>query len=278
MTGPAAAADSAVPVRYRVVARGEETADTATLTLEPVDAPIAPVRAGQFTMLYAFGVGEVAISVSGTPGDRQLVQTLRAVGAVTRAVHAARPGAMLGVRGPFGTDWRVAEAAGRDLVVVAGGIGLAPLRPVLRQALADRDRYDRLVLLVGARTPDDLIYRAELADWRRRGVEVEITVDRPTAGWDGHVGLVTALIPHAVQAPDDTVGFVCGPELMMRFSAEAMVARGVPADRVRVSLERNMQCGEALCGHCQLGPLLLCRDGPIVDYGRVADLVTVRER
>jgi NAD(P)H-flavin reductase len=265
------------PARYRLASRHAETADTATLVLEPVDRPIPAVRAGQFTMLYAFGVGEVPISVSGEPGSRTLVQTLREVGAVTRALHRARPGSTIGVRGPFGTDWRVAEAAGHDLVLVAGGIGLAPLRPVLLEALAHRDRYGRIALLVGARSPADLLFRSELATWRRRGVEVEVTVDRPAPDWDGHVGVVTTLIARAELDPANTVGFVCGPELMMRLTAEALVARGVPAHRIRVSLERNMQCAEGLCGHCLLGPLLVCRDGPVVDYDRTAGLLTVKE-
>jgi NAD(P)H-flavin reductase len=277
VNGAAAPARSDAPARYRVAARRDETADTATLVLHPVGDAIAPVRAGQFTMLYAFGVGEVPISVSGAPGGRALVQTVRAVGAVTRALHGARPGTVLGVRGPFGTDWAVAGAAGRDLVLVAGGIGLAPLRPVLLQALANRDAYGRIVLLVGTRSPRDLLFAEELAAWRARGVHVEVTVDQSAPGWDGHVGLVTALLPAVRIDPANTVAFVCGPELMMRFAADALVARGVPASAIRVSLERNMQCGQALCGHCQLGPVLLCRDGPVVGYDRAAPLLTVEE-
>jgi anaerobic sulfite reductase subunit B len=268
---------SDAPVRYRVTARREETTDTATLVLEPVDRPVAPVRAGQFTMLYAFGVGDVPISVSGAPGTRRLVHTLRAVGATTRALHGAEVGATLGVRGPFGTDWRVAEATGGDVVVVAGGIGLAPLRPVVYQVLANRHAYGRVSVLVGARTPDDVLFGAELDEWRAQGIQVEVTVDRALPGWNEHVGLVTALIPQAAFDPAHTTAFVCGPELMMRFTADALVTKGVPARAIRVSLERNMQCGAALCGHCQLGPLLVCRDGPVVDYDRVAGLMSVKE-
>jgi NAD(P)H-flavin reductase len=184
---------------------------------------------------------------------------------------------MLGVRGPFGTDWRVADAVGRDLVLVAGGIGLAPLRPVIYEALSNRDAYGRIALLLGARTPSDILFTDELAAWRAQGLQVEMTVDRAAPGWEEHVGLVTALLPSAAFDPANTVAFVCGPELMMRFTADALVARGVPPSAIRVSLERNMQCGEAVCGHCQLGPLLVCRDGPVVDYDRVAGLLTVQE-
>ena len=183
------------PSRYLVAARIQETYDTVTLLLRPVDDPIQVPRPGQFTMLYAFGVGEVPVSVSGigdAPGQ-VLVQTIRAVGAVTRALCAATPGDMIGVRGPFGTDWRVSGADGRDMLIVAGGIGLAPLRPVLLAALADRAR-GRVVLLVGARSPADLVFTRELEAWRRRGADVRVTVDHGDADWDGRVGLVTGLI------------------------------------------------------------------------------------
>jgi NAD(P)H-flavin reductase len=262
------------PTGYLVAARKEETPDTVTLMLRPAGSPIESPRPGQFTMLYAFGVGEVPISVSGCSGE-VLVQTIRAVGAVSQALCAAEPGDMIGVRGPFGTDWQVSEAGGRDLLVVAGGIGLAPLRPVLLAGLARGQ--GRVVLLVGARSPGDLLFPRELETWRRRGADVRVTVDHGDAGWDGRVGLVTELIKDAVADPAETVGFVCGPEIMMRLSAQALADVGVPAREIRVSLERNMRCGAALCGHCQLGPLLLCRDGPVVSYAEAAPLVAKRE-
>ena len=277
-----AADTAAVPRFYRVASRREDTADTVTLELAEPAQPVPAFAPGQFAMLTAFGVGEVPISVSGL-GDsgggraRRLEHTLRAVGAVTRALHAAPPGSLIGVRGPFGTSWDVASAAGRDIVIVAGGIGLAPLRPVVLTALADRSRYGRIVLLTGARTPGDLLYADELERWRRGGVEVAITVDRADSGWSGQVGLVTALIEPAGLAPDNSVAFVCGPDVMMRFTADALAARGIPVSRIRVSLERNMRCGVGWCGHCQLGPLLVCRDGPVVGYDRAAALMRVRE-
>ncbi len=265
------------PARYVVTGRHAETYDTVTLMLRPAGSPIEPPRPGQFTMLYAFGVGEVPVSVSGSGRGEVLVQTIRAVGAVTRALCAAAPGDMIGVRGPFGTDWQVSRADGRDMVIVAGGIGLAPLRPVVLTALGQRARYDRVVLLVGARSPQDLVFTRELETWGRRGADVRVTVDHGQPGWDGQVGLVTGLIEDAVADPADTVAFVCGPEIMMRLSADMLVRCGVPAAGIRVSLERNMRCGAALCGHCQLGPLLLCRDGPVVSYAEAAPLVTIKE-
>ena len=244
-----------------------------------MDRPIQVPGPGQFTMLYAYGVGEVPVSVSGigdSPGQA-LVQTIRAVGAVTRALCATAPGDMIGVRGPFGTDWRVSGADGRDMLIVAGGIGLAPLRPVLLAALAERARYGRVVLLVGARSPGDLVFTRELDIWRRRGVDVRVTVDHGNASWDGRVGLVTGLINDAIADPAGTTAFVCGPEIMMRLSAQALVDAGIPARDIRVSLERNMRCGVALCGHCQLGPLLVCRDGPVVSYAEAAPLLAIKE-
>jgi NAD(P)H-flavin reductase len=265
------------PVPYVVTGRHAETYDTVTLMLRPAGNPIEPPSPGQFTMLYTFGVGEVPVSVSGFHRGEVLVQTIRAVGAVTRALCAAAPGDMIGVRGPFGTDWGLHIADGRDALIVAGGIGLAPLRPVVLAALDQRARYDRVVLLIGARSPDDLIFTRELETWQRRGADVQVTVDHGQAGWDGRVGLVTRLIENAVDDPADTAAFVCGPEIMMRLSADMLVRCGVPATDIRVSLERNMRCGAALCGHCQLGPLLLCRDGPVVSYAEAAPLVTIKE-
>lgn len=261
------------PAPYRVAARREETADTATLVLEPCAAPIPPVSPGQFTMMYAFGVGEAPISVSRS--GALIEQTVRDVGAVSHALWGSGPGQMLGIRGPYGVGWGVEEATGRDLVFAAGGIGLAPLRSALLHALGHRKFYGRIVLLIGARTPDDLLYGTELSDWRDQGVHVEVTVDSADAGWKGHVGLITALVEKIDIELNGATAFICGPEIMMRLTAQALIAQGT-AD-VRISLERNMRCGVGWCGHCQLGPYLICRDGPIVPYQNAAALLSVRE-
>jgi anaerobic sulfite reductase subunit B len=268
---------SAVPASYRIAERCEETHDTVSLTLEPAGAPIGGVRPGQFTMLYAFGVGEVPVSVSGLGASGSLVQTIRAVGAVTMALCAAQVGAVVGVRGPFGTEWQEGSAAGHDLLAVAGGIGLAPLRPALLAALNERQRYRRVIILVGARSPAELIFATEMAAWHDQGAEIGVTVDRADASWPGNVGVVTQLISRADIDPARTTALICGPEVMMRLTARSLQAAGVPAERIRVSLERNMQCGVAECGHCQLGPLLLCRDGPVVSYAVAESLMTIKE-
>jgi NAD(P)H-flavin reductase len=266
------------PVPHRVVSRRPETADTWTLELEPLAGSIRP-RAGQFDMLHAFGVGEVPISTSGDhEGDGPLTHTIRAVGAVTRVLCALEPGAVVGVRGPFGTEWPLAEAVGGDLVVVAGGIGLAPLRPAIRHALERRDDYGAVSILVGARTPEDLLFVEELERWRARlDVEVDVTVDAAAAGWYGRVGLVTTLIPGAVFDPATAAALVCGPEVMMTFVVRALVDRGLALERIWVSMERNMRCAVGHCGHCQLGPTLICRDGAVFPAAAMTRLMEVRE-
>ena len=277
---PEAGPEPMLPVPYLVAGRVVETRDSVTLALKPVAQPRPAVRPGQFMMLAVPGIGEVAISVSGDPAaaDGRLVHTIRAVGAVSTALHNARLGTLLGVRGPFGTCWDATSATGRDLVIVAGGVGLAPLRPLVLDVLRYRRRYGRVVLIVGARTPAEFLFRAELGGWAARAdLEVGLTIDQPAAGWDGGVGLVTEPLARLVLDPDHTMAFLCGPEPMMRFCARILLDRGVPARDIRVSLERNMQCGAGLCGHCQLGPLLVCRDGPVVDYAVAGPLLTVRE-
>ena len=268
-----------IPDLYRVGRTRRETPDTWTLELEPEGARGGPWAAGQFNMLYAFGVGEVPISISGAPSDEgPVMHTIRAVGAVTRALCGLGRGEAVGVRGPFGTAWPVADAAGRDVLVVAGGIGLAPLRGAFCQILADRGRYGRVSLLYGARSPGDVVFAEDLRRWRSRfDVEVELTVDHAVGEWRGHVGVVTTLLDYAPFDPEDCVAMLCGPEVMMRHVGRELGRRGTPADRIHVSLERNMACGVGLCGHCQLGPELLCRDGPVYPLDRVEHLLRARE-
>src|SRR4051812_262938 len=272
---PARATGAMVPVPYRVARRTPETHESWTLELEPAGgAALPPFAPGQFAMLYAFGKGEVPISVSALP----LIHTIRAVGTVSAALCAARPGDVLGVRGPFGTAWPVEAAEGADVVVLAGGIGLAPMRPVVHHVLAHRERYGRVVVLCGARSPDELLYAAELERWRGRfDVEVHVTVDQADADWRGRVGVVTTLVPHADFDPAHTVAMICGPEVMMRYAVAALQDRDVPAEAIFVSLERSMKCAIRLCGHCQLGPEFICHDGAVFPWKRVEPLLRVRE-
>jgi NAD(P)H-flavin reductase len=265
------------PLPYRVLRKRRENHDNWTLELEPVSEAIEPIGPGQFTMLYAFGVGEVPISTSGDleRGDT-LVHTIRAVGAVTRALCATKPGDVVGVRGPFGNTWPVAAAEARDLVLVGGGVGLPPLRPVVYHALTHRDDFRRVAVLYGGRTPDDLLFRRELEKWCA-DLDVGVTVDAAGPEWTGRVGVVTTLIPRAQFDPENAVAFVVGPEIMMRFTARALLERGLSAERIWISMERTMRCGIGLCGHCQLGPTLICRDGPVYRWDEIARWMEVPE-
>jgi NAD(P)H-flavin reductase len=269
-----------VPASYRVADRRRETADSWTLRLEPANGAAADGFApGQFAMLYVFGAGEVPISVSAiADGGGALVHTVRAVGAATRALCACEPGAVVGLRGPFGHGWPLSQAEGRDVVVVAGGVGMAPLRPVVHELLAHPDRYGRASLLYGGRSPADLLYRDELEAWRGSGkLDVQLIVDAPDDRWRGHVGVVTRLIRRAAFDPSRTLAMACGPEVMMRFAATALLERGLAGSDIWVSLERSMKCATGHCGHCQLGPLFVCKDGPVVRHDRVERLMRVAE-
>ncbi|HTX46460.1 MAG TPA: FAD/NAD(P)-binding protein [Solirubrobacteraceae bacterium] len=273
---PATDLASMVPAPFRVAGKRRDTADTWTFELLGED-PLA-FAPGQFTMLCAGGAGEVPISISGDP-DRpeRLTHTVRAVGLATAAICAAEPGSVLGVRGPFGAGWPVADAQGADVVIAAGGIGLAPLRPAILWMLARRERYGRLILLYGGRAPDQLLYQEELDAWAQRGLQVLVTVDSAGPEWLGHVGVVTRLVKRAKLDSTSSVALACGPEVMMRFAVSALAEVGVPTDRIHASMERNMQCGIGHCGHCQLGPTLVCREGPVYRWSELDRWLAIRE-
>jgi NAD(P)H-flavin reductase len=269
---------SMVPRAFCVVAKRQDTADTWTLQLEPRLGDPLQFEAGQFTMLSAGGHGEVPISISGDPNrPERLLHTVRAVGLATQAICRSEPGDVLGVRGPFGAAWPIDELAGSDVVFAAGGIGLPPLRPALLAMIARRERYERLVVLYGARSPDMLMFTDEYAAWTESGVEVHVTVDSAGPEWLGHVGVVTRLIARAGLDPVRTAALSCGPEVMMRFVVAGLVDEGVPTERIHASMERNMQCGIGHCGHCQLGPTLVCRDGPVYRWSEIGPWTAIRE-
>ncbi len=260
-----------IPATYRVGRIRKETHDTVTLAAAPVEGETHPFAPGQFSMLWVFGVGELPISVSGDPGERQeLVYTVRSVGRATHALVSRKPGEPLGVRGPFGSSWPLERSKARDVLIVAGGIGLAPLRPVIYHVLRHRQSYGRLVVLYGARTPRDVLYRKELAGWARQAdTRVLTTVDSGGLNWRGHVGVVTTLFRFTRLEPRRTVAMVCGPEIMMRFAIRELTARGFDDSDIYLSLERNMKCAVGSCGHCQYGPYYVCKDGPVFSYERV---------
>jgi NAD(P)H-flavin reductase len=277
---PVIAPDAMLPRIARVVRRVRELPDTWTLDLVAADGgPLMRYAPGQFTMMYAFGVGEIPVSISGDASDAtRLVQTVRAVGRVSEAVTKLAAGDTLGLRGPYGTAWPVADGYGRDVVVVAGGLGLAPLRPALYQLQAERKRFGKVVLLYGTRRPEDILFRRQLASWRRQlDMQIEVTVDHASTDWRGHVGVVTKLIPRLGIDADNAMALVCGPEVMMRFAASALHDIGLPEETIHLSLERNMKCAVGLCGHCQFAGSFVCKDGAVMRYDKVRRLLGLKE-
>ena len=273
------AAHPMLPQPYRIARRRNDIRDTFSLELQAVDGKGLPFQAGQFCMLYVFGIGEVPISISGDPAQPQrLVHTIRAVGTVTRALQGLRRGATIGLRGPFGSAWPVADCEGQDVLLIAGGIGLAPLRPVLYQLLAERQRFGKVVLLYGARSPAEILYARQLQQWRARfDMEVEVTVDQAPSAWHGNVGVVTRLIGNVDIDPLDCTAMLCGPEVMMRFTLIELFKLGLPERRIYLSMERNMQCAVGFCGHCQFGPAFICKDGPVLRYDTIKPWFGKRE-
>lgn len=252
-----------------------EIVGVATYHLRLIDAAARAAYScgpGRFNMLYLPGVGEAAISVSGRdPATDSWLHTVRTAGGVTQTLAALGRGGKLAVRGPFGTAWPVEQFAGRDVVFVAGGIGLAPLRPAIEWALEHRAALGRLTLLYGARSPKTILYAHQLDAWRSRGLHIDVTVDRTDLGWLGRVGVVTLLVDRLRPLdPANTIFLSCGPDVMMRYVARSALDRGLRPTQFWVSLERNMQCAVGFCGHCQLGPAFICKDGPVFRYDRMA--------
>ncbi len=271
--------DSMTPVLFEVTRIWREIPQTYSLEIMPQQNTGAfTFYPGQFNMLYVFGSGEIPISISGNPINRNtIIHTIRSVGYTSRAMTLLRPGEQIGVRGPFGTFWPVEEAEGKDVVIAAGGIGLAPLRPLIYQMITERDRFSSVTLLIGARAPDELLYSGEFDIWRKSGLTIDVTVDKANEQWHGTVGVVTKLVGRAGFDPPNTIAYVCGPEIMIRFTAAEFMKYGVAADQIFISLERSMECGVGLCGHCQFGPYFICKDGPVFQYAQVQNLLKIRE-
>ncbi|QPJ61588.1 MAG: Ni/Fe hydrogenase subunit gamma [Candidatus Nitronauta litoralis] len=271
--------DPVVPELLKIHRVIREAEDTFTLDLLPPDKTQSEYSPGQFNMLYAFGVGDVPISISGRSSQSGgWLHTIREVGTVTRALHRLKKGQTIGVRGPFGKGWPVDLAKGKDVVILAGGIGLAPLRPVLEQIQSHRDHYGNVSLLYGARMPDGLLFSQDRETWRgRNGIQVKVTVDTGDRDWRGNVGVVTHLIDRVKFDSLQTIAMVCGPEVMMRYSVRELQRFGVPTNQIFISMERNMKCAVGFCGHCQFGPSFICKDGPVFDYPSIQPFLEVRE-
>ena len=266
------------PEIYRVAGMEHETPDVFNLTLtRPEGDNVADFSPGQYNMLYHFGFGEVPISISGNPLDKQkYVHTIRAIGSVTRGMQKLKPGDEVGLRGPFGQAWPLSKGP-CDVLIVAGGIGIAPLRSALLHLMANQRNYAKITLLYGAQTPENLLYQNEMRAWSRQGIHIETTVDHANAHWRGNVGVVTGLIRRQKLNPQNTQVMVCGPEIMMKYSVHELLRQGVDEGNIHLSLERNMQCSIGFCGHCQLGPYFLCKDGPIFSYAQLKFWLAIKE-
>ncbi len=267
------------PEFCRIKKRSQESDDVFTLELDlPRKSAKARFVPGQFNMLYAFGIGEVAISISGNPHDkRRWVHTIRSVGATTHAISKLKVGDPLGVRGPYGTGWPIEEAKGSDIIFVAGGLGLAPLRPAIHHVKEHRKKYGSITVLYGARSYRDLLFQKEIPQWRKAGIDVFVALSQADRKWKGTVGHITRLLERINIFPEKTSAFLCGPEIMMRFGTSGLEQRGVSASRMFLSMERNMKCAIGFCGHCQLGPAFICKDGPVLSYEKLEPLMRVRE-
>ena len=269
-----------LPRKFRIEKLTWETGegDVFTWELAPVDGGEFYFQPGQFNMLYAHGFGEVPISICGDSEKGKLIHTTRAVGATTAGLQQLQVGDVVGIRGPFGSVWPVANINNKDLLIIAGGIGLAPLRPVIYYALNHRKKFNRVYVIYGARTPVDIIYRAELECLNQNyDIHVLISVDKASGHWDGQVGVVTNLLPNLSFDCNNAIAMICGPEVMMHFSQLTLAKAGMTDEQIYISMERNMKCAIGHCGHCQWGPRFICKDGPVFRFDKICDLFKVHE-
>jgi len=263
----------------RVTERRAETEGIYTFTLQLVDAGARRryrFRAGQFNMLYAFGVGEVPISIVSDPDEpHALEHTIRLAGRVTSVMTRWQVGDIVGVRGPYGNGWPVETAVGRDLVIVTGGLGCAPVVGVINYVFRRREQYGQLHIVHGVKRPNDLLYRDRFDAWRRAPrTQVHLTADKPDKSWHYRIGVVTDLFDELQVAPSAVV-MMCGPEVMMRYAARALEGKGVSDEAIYLSMERRMECAVGLCGHCQYREHFVCTEGPIFAYRTVKALLGV---
>jgi len=265
-----------MPVPFVITRRTEEFPGTITLQLRPQDHEVTPFIPGQFNMLYAFGDGEVPISLSGPQENGSYVHTLKALGSATRNLAKLGEGDSLGLRGPFGNGWPLQLAAGRNLIIIAGGLGLAPLRPAIYSLLSGHYEPESVQLLYGAKNPGEILYRDEIEQWSA-AFSARVTVDTADDGWKGHIGNVNSLLTSTTIVPENTLCFVCGPEVMMRFVIRELLKKEIPPASIYLSMERNMQCATGHCGHCQWGPRFICKDGPVFCYQDIQDWFYIRE-
>lgn len=258
-----------IPRLFSIQSSHQESHDVFTMNVAIPPNETFDFQPGQFNMLYAFGVGEAAISISSDPQQNHfLSHTIRIVGAVTKQLEKLLAKKQVGIRGPFGTAWPIEQCKNHSILLLAGGIGIAPLRALIYSLLAHRENYQEITLIYGARTPHDLIYHNEIKNWEAK-IKVILTVDNAPNDFTGHVGVVTRHIVRNISNPQHTIVMMCGPEIMMRFCYASLKNLNVPTKNIFISMERNMQCGIGLCGHCQWGPYFICKDGPVMNMAKI---------
>ena len=275
------AIEAMLPYPARITAVTDEAYAIATYTLAFEDEAMRQhyrFRAGQFNMIYLPGIGEVPISVSSDPNEPQVLgHTIRYAGNVTRAISRLKVGHSVGLRGPYGSNWPLNRLRGADICIVTGGIGLAPLRPVIYDIIRRRAEFGRVVLLYGARTPPDMLYTAEFDAWKSHKIQIWTTVDRADESWQGQVGVVPMLFYNIRLDPSRAAVLTCGPEIMIRFVIYEALARRISKERIYVSMERNMKCAIGFCGHCQFGPSFICKQGPVLSYAQIEPFFGVED-
>jgi len=265
--------------RARIAAITREAPGVQTYALA-IDKPerdrLLASQPGQFNMVYLPGIGEAAISIASAPGEHPILHTVRAVGNVTNHLAGMTVDDELLLRGPYGNSWPLQELAGADLIIAAGGVGLASVRAAICQAVVNRQYFGRVAVLFGAKTPADLFYQADCEAWQAAEIDVEHIVDQPCDGWNGPTGFVHQLLADQPMTAATAI-ITCGPEAMMRALATAAFARGLPPDRFWLSMERNMHCAAGFCGLCQFGPEFVCKDGPVFRHDQIARFLEVHQ-
>lgn len=253
----------------------QETSNIRTLTISFKNQRSLDSSPGQFVELTLFGYGEFPVSIAGVLGPRKerFQITIQQRGKVTNEIQNLDVGSTIGIRGPFGNSFPMEEMKGKDIYLVTGGIGLAAVRYLLNHLLENRDQYGNLKLLHGARTPDDLIYRDnhifQNEKDEKNGLEILMAVEHPESHWQGHVGVVTELFNKTEINPSNSIAAVCGPSVMMKSASMGLVDMGFNEDQIFLSMERRMQCGMGMCGHCMVGQERVCLDGPVLSYGGI---------
>ena len=263
------------PVMARLLKTQQMTDLEKLFTVELPEGRSLGNEPGQFVEISLFGIGEAPISITSSPGrsNGTFELCVRQVGDVTSALHQLEPGAVMGVRGPFGNGFPIDKMRGKDILFAAGGLGLPPLRSLINEVLDQRGSFGQVIILYGTKQPSEILFRDEIREWsEREDVEFHMTVDRGDEDWQGNVGVITTLFPKVTINPRNTVAATVGPPIMYRFVLMELLGKGIPETQIYLSLERRMKCGVGKCGHCQINDLYCCQDGPVFRYADVKGL------